>query len=300
MPLSECCINIDSSGQELIDHGTGAFPVACYLDDFRIMDVPWHWHPEWEAVRIIKGSCTVAIGSQKTTLHAGQGFFINSGILHSCWDPDASGCVFHSIVFHPRLISGSTDSAIHLNYILPMMDNSALDLMILSPSLPWQQEALNTIEIAWQACRQAKSGYEFVVRNALSSLILILWDHLPPDQSVSEKRTQRETNRIKTMLSYIHKNFHQSLSVRQIASTVSVSESECLRCFRTAIGVTPIQYLKHYRLQQAATLLISTDKKITDIAICCGFQDVSYFTKSFREQMQYTPAEYRKTEHRSK
>lgn len=122
------------------------------------------------------------------------GFFINSGILHSCWDPDASGCIFHSIVFHPRLISGSTDSAIHLNYILPMMDNSALDLMILSPSLPWQQEALNAIEIAWQACRQAKSGYEFVVRNALSSLILILWDHLPPDQSVSEKRTQRETN----------------------------------------------------------------------------------------------------------
>ena len=299
MPLSECCINIDSSGQELTDHGTGVFPVACYQDDFRVMDVPWHWHPEWEAVRIMEGSCTIAAGGHRTTLKAGQGFFINSGILHGCWDFENSGCVFHSIVFHPRLISGSADSSLHLNYVLPLMDNSSLEWMIFSPSLPWQQEALDAVEKAWQACCKGDPGYEFHVRNDLSNLVLTLWQHMPPEQTSAEKKTQRETSRIKTMLAYIHQNYHLPLSVAQIASVVSVSESECLRCFRTSIGSTPIQYLKYYRLQQAASLLISTDKKITDIALCCGFQDVSYFTKSFREQMLCTPAEYRKAERRS-
>ena len=82
--------------------------------------------------------------------------------------------------------------------------------------------------------------------------------------------------------------------MRSIAAAASLSDSECLRCFRTSIGSTPIQYLKHYRLQQATSLLISTDKKITDIALSCGFQDVSYFTKSFREHLGTTPTQYRK------
>lgn len=299
MSLSECCIRIDSHGQELTDHGTGAFPVACYQDDFHTMNVPWHWHPEWEAVCIVAGSCTVAAGQQKMKLQAGDGFFINSGVLHGCWDLEGTGCVFHSIVFHPRLIGGSLDSAMHLNYVLPLMENNALEWLPLYRSTPWQQEALDAIETAWQACLGNGPGYEFSVRSALSSLILEVWKNMPQAVTPAGKKALRDSSRIKTMLAYIHQNHSSDLTVSQIAAAVSVSESECLRCFRSAIGATPIQYLKQYRIQQAACLLISTGKPICDIAQQCGFQDMSYFTRSFRAQMHCTPSQYRKTERRS-
>ena len=61
------------------------------------------------------------------------------------------------------------------------------------------------------------------------------------------------------------------------------------------IGTPPIQYLKLYRVQRAAELLASTDRKIQDIAGACGFQDMSYFTKTFRELKGVTPGEYRRT-----
>lgn len=299
MALSECCVRTDSHGQELADHGTGAFPVACYHDDFHTLNVPWHWHPEWEAVYIVEGNCTVAAGQQKMKLHAGDGFFINSGVLHGCWDLDGTGCVFHSVVFHPRLIGGSLDSAMHLNYVLPLMENSALEWMPLYRACPWQQEALEAIETAWQSFRWSEPGYEFSVRSALSTLSFLLWKNMPQVPSAGGKKALRENDRIKTMLAYIHKKFGSDLTVSQIAAAASVSESECLRCFRSAIGTTPIQYLKQYRIQQAACLLISTGKRISDIAQQCGFQDISYFTKSFREQMHCTPSQYRKTERRS-
>lgn len=299
MALSECCIHIDSHGQELIDHGTGAFPVACYQDDFNIMNVPWHWHPEWEAVRIVEGSCTVAAGQQKMKLCAGDGFFVNSGVLHGCWDLEESGCVFHSIVFHPRLVGGSLDSVLHLNYVLPLMENSAMELFPLSTASIWQQDALDAVEQAWQACVHAEPGYEFTVRSTLSNLVLLLWKNMPPSLSSCSRKATRDGERIKTMLSHIHENYGNDLTVSHIAAAAAVSESECLRCFRTAIGSTPIQYLKRYRLQQAACLMISTGKKFSDIAQQCGFQDMSYFTKSFREQMGCTPSDYRKAKRRS-
>lgn len=294
MAFSECCVRIDSHGRELIDHGTGSFPVAYYRDDFRVMNVPWHWHPEWEAVRIIEGSCTVAVGQEKHLLHAGEGFFVNSGVLHGCWDLEESGCIFHSLVFHPRFISGSPDSAIHLNYVLPLMENKALPWLSLSPSLPWQQEVLNAIEQAWTSCFESRPGYEFSVRSSLSRLACLLWEHMPQAVTPAEKRSGLGNLRVKSMLSHIHDNFGEDLTVASIAAAASVSESECLRCFRNVIGITPIQYLKKYRLQQAAGLLASTDQKISDISHKCGFQDISYFTRAFRQQMHCTPSQYRK------
>ena len=42
MAISECCVQTNSQGQELTRHGSDSFPVACYQDDFQIMNVPWH------------------------------------------------------------------------------------------------------------------------------------------------------------------------------------------------------------------------------------------------------------------
>lgn len=298
MALSECCINIDSHGQELVDHGTNAFPVACYQDDFHVMNVPWHWHPEWEAVRIVEGSCTVAAGQDKIVLHSGEGFFINSSVLHGCWDLEESGCIFHSLVFHPRLVGGSLDSILHQQYVQPLIDNRMLEWVPLSPRIPWQSEALDAIEAAWQACIHEEQGYEFSVRSALSSLILQLWKNTPQSPERHESGSLRHSERIKTMLSYIHDHYGNELDVGRIASAASIGESECLRCFRSTIGTTPIRYVKQYRLQQAANQLVSTNHHISDIAETCGFSDMSYFTKSFREQMGCTPTEYRKAKRR--
>lgn len=70
------------------------------------------------------------------------------------------------------------------------------------------------------------------------------------------------------------------LSIDEIAESVSLSVSECLRCFHNTIGTTPIQYLKSFRIKKAAELLTNTDMKIVDIGIMCGFQDMSYFAKT--------------------
>lgn len=295
MALSECNTTVDASGRELLQHGTVDFPIACYHDDFTNMDVPWHWHEEFEAVLITKGTCTVAAGNERKVISAGEGFFINSEILHGCWDTEKTGCVFHSLVFHPRLVGGSLDSVFHHSYIAPLLAPSAPEFTALSPDIPWQNAALSAIETAWQSYVQDAPGFEFRVRNALSELVFLLCSNLPASAPQASRKTLRDAERIKIMLGYIHSHFGEELTTKAIAASALISESEALRCFRSTIGISPIQYLKQYRIQQAALELAASQEAVADIASRCGFQDMSYFTKSFREAMGMTPSQYRKT-----
>ncbi len=96
------------------------------------------------------------------------------------------------------------------------------------------------------------------------------------------------------MLQFVQEHIQEELTISSIAQSAAISESECLRCFREMLGTTPIRYVRQLRIQRAAELLESTGLKIAEIAALCGFQEMSYFSKTFREAKGCTPKEYRR------
>lgn len=293
MVLTECNSQINPQGRELVTHGTVLFPIACHYVSLVQWPVSWHWHDEMEAVFVSEGKALVSVGAEKFTVCQGNGFFVNSGVLHAAWDVENSDCKFHSLVFHPRLIGGSLDSVFWQNYLMPLMASPILKGIHFDGSEKWKQEANEAIERAWQICTSEQPGYEFNVRHELSHLIYLLYSFLPVAQNRPSEKALRDGERIKVMLQYIQDHFAEDLVTAQIAASAMISESECLRCFHSTISITPIQYLKQFRIQKAAELLDTTKQKIGDIAIQCGFQEMSYFAKAFREVKKCTPTEYR-------
>ena len=291
--VSDCTPTVDKYNQELVRHGTASFPLGCYNDDLSKKDVPWHWHEELEAAVVIKGSTAVTIGSKTYIIGAGDGFFVNSGALHDCRRIDQNDCIFRSVVFHPRLVGGSLESVFYQKYVLPVTENRAVEGMCLQSAIPWQKDAMEEINAAWTACAQEHVGYELTAREALGRFLDIMRRHMPAVEARPDAREVRNWERIKQMLQFIHRRYGEEISTGAIAQSASVSESECLRCFRSTIGTTPIQYLREYRVGQAVRLLGNTNARIADIAAECGFQDVSYFTKTFREMTGVTPKAYR-------
>lgn len=293
MALAPCTGTVDRFGQELVEHGSAAFPIACYHNDMDQGDVPWHWHQEMEMCIVERGTAVVTVGQSQFTIPAGQGLFINSGVLHDAYGLEGTGCRLHAFVFHPRLVGGTSDSIFYQKYLRPLLEDSTFECCLLQPDIPWQRELLDRIEATWQTCVREFPGYEFRVRNGLSEIIWLLSQHCPSLPRSSRSKSLRDGDRIKLMLSFIHEHYGSELSTRQIAASAAVSESECLRCFHGAIGSTPIRYLKRYRIRQAASQLLSTTDRISEIAVRCGFQDISYFTKSFREEKGCTPSQFR-------
>lgn len=293
MAISPCDSRADERGRELLTHGTALLPVACYHDDLCRETVPWHWHDELEAVLVTEGTAVFAVDQEKLFLRAGEGCLINAGVLHAAWNAGEDACRLHSLVFHPRLVGGTPESIFWQKYLLPILENRSFRLLGLSPADGREAAMLRDIEEAWQSCAGEPHGYEFQLRTALSRVVLALQEYAAVGDHSSPARVRRNEERLKLMLAYIRRHLEQELTIGDIARAAAVSESECIRCFRAVIGSTPIRYVKQLRLQRAAELLKSTHKKIAEIAADCGFQEMSYFSRAFREQFGKTPSEYR-------
>ncbi|MCI8808086.1 MAG: AraC family transcriptional regulator [Oscillospiraceae bacterium] len=294
MIRTSCALKTDPGKKELVQYGTGLFPIVCFEEDLAREPVPWHWHPDLEIGTILQGAAVVGAGAERFTVRQGEGFFLNAEVLHALWPQEGEGCLLRSAVFHPRLVGGSVDSVFWQNYIQPLIGDGARQSIHFDGSQPWHAPALEAVRGAWKSCVEEEPGHDLQVREALSRLAFLLSRNRPAGAAVPAKRALRDEERIKRMLRFIEENYAARISVADIAESAAVSQSECLRCFRGTIGASPIRYLKQFRIQKAAQLLSSTGEDVAEIGARCGFEDASYFTKTFREIKGMAPSAYRR------
>lgn len=95
------------------------------------------------------------------------------------------------------------------------------------------------------------------------------------------------------VLEQIAEQFHQPLSLEQLAVTYGHNELRFLRDFTRAIGLTPHAYLIEVRLQAARRLIEHTDLPLASIALDAGFAHQSHMGSAFRKHLAMTPSQYR-------
>ena len=145
----------------------------------------------------------------------------------------------------------------------------------------------------WDAVAQEVFDYENQARYHLSAAVHLLGIQCEGGKTKVSQQEQIAAQRMKQMLRFVEEHYAEELTVERIADSVALSESACLRSFRQLLGTTPIQYVKQYRIEKAAGLLLTTRLRTGEIGAECGFTDLSYFTKTFREIKHCTPREYR-------
>lgn len=295
MPIHVSTAVIDANGQEIKQHGSPEFPCACYSAADGLHS-PWHWHDEFECSVIHQGCAYYNTPGGHFLLHTGDGIFINSGTLHSTEPAAGNPCQKNNIVFHGRLVYGSTDSIFYKKYIRAFLAPDAPHFLILRKSVSWQAEVLERIKKAARLCQNGPEGYEFTVRSLLAEALfdIYCYNSVPIRESSSGNRLENE--RVKQMILYLQENFSRPVTLAELAARMNVCERECLRCFKKMLRLSPIQYLIRYRISRACTMLKETDISVLEVGSRCGFESPSYFTKTFRELVGCTPTGYRKRE----
>ncbi len=145
---SEVKMSITKDRQETIQHGDISFPCAGYVDFYRNEKelYPWHWHEELEIAYVTEGTVTVSVNEQKCTLKAGEGIFINAGVLHAYSGDGSAEAAMPNILFKPSLIYATAESVFYQKYIKPLIFSSALSHILLNRKNPWQAEILMRAE----------------------------------------------------------------------------------------------------------------------------------------------------------
>ena len=282
--------------REIIPSEMESFPCICRwtdLDWYEDKTIPWHWHTELEINCIEQGALQFQTPEQTLIAHRGEVVFVNSGVLHTCQAVGTMPCQYYTHIFDMHFLSGMYNSLLEEKYFLPVSRNNALQLWQIKPdSLP-HIEMISAEMKAIELCRQEPEGYEFDLRTKLCDFWRLLLKDTTEIRSKARHRSNADTERIKTMMAFIHENYGNKVSLEEIAASANISTRECSRCFRRCIDSSPNEYLTQYRLREAIKLLVESDLSVLEISEVCGFSSASYFTKTFREAMRCTPKEYR-------
>ena len=290
---------IMESNEELLPDFFMDFPYISSRVEFeKYMEptVPWHWHRAVEIFYIKSGRVDYATPNGKWVFPAGTGGFVNSNILHSSRAGVTSdGTVQLLHLFDPELLSGGLSNRIEERYIRPLTDKSGIEMICLSPENPAQAALLEKICAAFEL-EEDSWGYEIALRQQLTDIWLGLLDlaYTAPEEMHKSKDTDEK---MKAMMCYIQNHFAETISVDQLAGEAHISKRVCFRLFQEKLHMSPLEYMREYRLRKACTELAKTENSITEIAHECGFGTSSYFGKIFRERFNCTPAKYRKEWH---
>lgn len=292
--MGEFGITTDDTLRETARHGSDRYPFQYYLEDIWAFDfhrIDWHWHHELEMVYVREGAARCSVGTELIELSAGSGLFINTGVLHRF---EASGStILPNIVFSPALLAPE-DSLLYDKYLRPVME-SAASCQILTPDVPWQNDALRLLREVFSA-QDDRDTSELATVSHLMALWQTLYEHMALAQGAasSARGLNYRQARLRLMMQFIQEQYGGKIALREIAASASVGESTASHIFQSGIHMSPVAYLIQYRLSQAAKRLGSTQATVASIAEEAGFSNAGYFCRKSRQIYRMTPNEYRR------
>ncbi len=280
------------------------YPVNVYFIELSkqyMKNIQWNWHTEIEIIIVNHGDIVFKTHDGQVRLSAGMGIVVNSNTMHAI-EPDGedSNCSMYSAMFHPNFLFGYGHNLVYEKYLTPVVSSSKFQYLVLSEEHDDESKMLDCINNVIATNLIKNYGYELATKSLLCNFWLLLAQKIVPAQSAkaaSKTIASNDEIRTKEMITYIEKHFAEKVTLEDLANTVHISKSECCRCFKRALNLTPIEYLMRYRIYQAASLIQKKDKKassFSELAFNVGFNNASYFNKVFRQYLGYTPSEYRR------
>lgn len=275
--------------RESRQRGTADFPVEYHhitpTHPQYIMSL--HWHVEFELIRILKGSLHLTIDEEEFTVCEDSSIFIPAGVLHAGLPSD---CTYECLVFDMNMLMNKNDSCCKL--IRKIIDHE-VEFRYVYP------ESYNDIhQILWSMFDAAASraeGYQLVIQGALYQMIGTIfsagyYNAVPSTPPRSHKRIVQ----LKSALEFMESSYNTQITLEEMSQSVNMSPKYFCRFFQEMTHRTPVDYLNYYRIERACYQLLTTDQSITEVAYNSGFNDLSYFIKTFKKYKGTTPKKYLK------
>lgn len=99
---------------------------------------------------------------------------------------------------------------------------------------------------------------------------------------------------VKRAKDFIDSNLKQKITLGTLASIVNLSPTYFHKIFTDTLGITPTEYITNARIDKAKELLVKTSLPVYEIAIDCGYENIPYFSYTFKNRTGIAPGEFRK------
>ena len=271
-------------------HGTKDDPFSIYhiANAKRSFQIPIHWHDEFEIIYVKSGFLTVSISGENYIGKPGDAFVVSPGNLHFMGSQTGNVDYF-TFLFPLKYISFRTDDILDDKLLEPLNSGHLIISPEIEDTVKEQCEQLVEIYGAKKEESQSKITAQIKTKIILLQFILELWNK----GFIVENDTSGKNTVEKEMVSYIQQNFTGKILLKEFGEQFHLSEKYISRYFKEHFHITISQYVTYLRLEHAKQLLQDTDIPVTEVAMQSGYQNVSYFIRSFKKTYGMSPLKYR-------
>ncbi len=263
---------------------------------------PYHRHEYLQINYICKGSGRHSISQGEFDICKGDIFVIPPNVPHAISSPIQGEIEIIEFEFLPTFINESfsdfkdVKSFLDFAYIEPFLvvENQV------KPRLNLTGEVQSEVErILWEGLQEfeeKKQGFELLIKSLLLKLLVIVGRaftaHLNEEGTSVIYRRYRED--IFGALRYIDEHYNEKLSVPDVAQLFALSPSYFRYLFKSITMQTFVEYLNNIRVIKACELLCTTGKRVLDISLDTGFNNIKHFNEVFKQATGLTPLQYRR------
>lgn len=252
-----------------------------------------HWHEDIEMIYILDGEMNYEINGEKILLKPGDSVIINSRQMHYGFSSHNKDCSFWCVLFHPSLLMSHPCTT--TEYVMPILDNSCIEYVLYPKGTSHAADVESLLKQIFEIKAKNQDGFELNILSCLFQMWNIVYHSCKEQDLINyEKLLPTDLLIQKKMVSYVYQNYSSPLSLDAIAASGNVSRSKCCIIFKKYLQQSPVDFLNAYRLEVSCNLLKNTDEKIATIALACGFNHLSYYSKMFLKKYGCAPREFRR------
>jgi AraC-like DNA-binding protein len=279
---------------EIIEPSFGSsFTLTQYLDNENSSAHFWHYHPEIELVYVNGGSGKRQIGSHISYYTSGSLILIGSNLPHCGFTDEKTGNSKETVIqMKPDFLGTSFFGAAELKNINNLFNRARTGLVFIG-------------ETKKRLGRKVESMADQLPFERLLTLLSILNDleeatefKVLNAEGFSMNLQMQDNDKINTIFNFVKDNFQEQITLEEVAELVSMTVPSLCRYFKKTTKKTFTKFVNEYRLVHASKLLAEKPISITEVCFESGFNNFSYFNKTFQEFTGKSASQYRK-EHRS-
>lgn len=258
-----------------------------------------HIHEAVEILFVEYGTFSFFAGDESFTAQKGDIFLIRSNEIHSTVAHSDEKNGYYVLKFKPSFIFDFAKEGLAISYALKFIIKSEGSVSL------WRSDEKSTKNI-YSKFLKLKNTYnealpcaDMAMKIGAAEVILaFLRELIAHDTALSgslpysfESTTPAQ---IYKAIKYVNRHYSEQINAKECALDSGMSYSYFSRSFKRITGKTFKEYLNEVRIKHAESLLMTTGMSVTEIALECGYNNVSYFIMIYKSMKGKTPFDFRR------
>ena len=229
-----------------------------------------NWHHNIEILYFVEGCGEVICDMEAEEVCEGDIFVINSNSIHSVKTDDVVR--YYCLIIDKKFCDSNGIECSKRLFTKKIKNNSIAEKY---------QKIVDVF-------KKRTAFYKTRIRVSVLDLLVSLVE----DFSAENKNCDgdKQTEIIKRVIEYINDNYSEEITIDGLSQFAGYSRAHLSRQFKKATGLSIIEYINYIRCTNAHTMLVGGSMTVSEVALECGFSNMSYFSKIYKRVIGKLPS----------